>query len=60
MRRTSVRYSLDDSLGSLSELDTQIEIAFRLGYLKKEEYETIEEELIEIQKLFSGLSRSLN
>jgi four helix bundle protein len=40
--------------------DTQIEIALRLGYVQQSEYESIETDLMEIQKLFSGLTWSLN
>ena len=45
--------------GSLSEIDTQLEIALRLNYIVESEYEELETELINIQKLLSGLIRSL-
>ena len=43
---------------SLSELDTQVEIALRLQYLNQMSFEGIENDLMEIQMLVSGLSRS--
>ncbi len=46
--------------GSISEIDTQIEIAYRLGYVGKAEYEEMDAELEEIDKMLSGLVRSLN
>ncbi len=45
--------------GSLSELDTHIEIASRLGYLSVGSREAIEAKMIRIDKLVSGLIRSV-
>jgi four helix bundle protein len=45
--------------GSLSELDTQLEIAVLLGYLSKEKIEEIEGHLLRIDRMLSGLIRSL-
>jgi four helix bundle protein len=45
--------------GSLSELDTQLELAVLLGYLSKEEIEEIEGHLLRIDRMLSGLIRSL-
>jgi len=45
--------------GSLSELDTQLEISFRLEYLAKENYERIVLKLETISKMLSGLIGSL-
>ena len=45
--------------GSLSELDTQLEISFRLEYLAKENYERIVLKLEAISKMLSGLIASL-
>ena len=45
--------------GSLSELDTQLEISFRLEYLGKENYERIVLKLEAISKMLSGLIASL-
>lgn len=51
---------LNISQGSLSELDTQLEIAYRLKYIAKNEFENINKSIIQIQKLLSGLSNKLN
>jgi len=45
---------------SLSEIDTQVEIGLRLGYISDEKYDGIEEKLVEVQMLLSGLSRSIS
>jgi four helix bundle protein len=45
--------------GSLSELDTQLELCVLLGYLSKERIEEIEGDLIRIDRMLSGLIRSL-
>ncbi len=46
------------SQGSLSELDTQVELAFRLQYIDENTWETIDSMLIEEDKIISGLIRS--
>ena len=43
--------------GSLSELDTQVEIARRLGYLQEKDWETLDKEAERIDKMISGLIR---
>ncbi len=48
------------SQGSLSELDTDAEIAHRLGMLEDACYEGTMARIVEVQKLLSGLTRSLN
>ena len=45
--------------GSLSEIDTQIEISLRLNYLNLIKFEEVENKIILNQKLLSGLIRSL-
>ena len=45
--------------GSLSELDTQLELSVLLGYLSKEKIEEIEGQLLRIDRMLSGLIRSL-
>ena len=45
--------------GSLSELDTQLEICFRLGYLEKNRYESIAINLEAISRMLNGLMASL-
>jgi four helix bundle protein len=50
---------LNIAQASLSEIDTQVEIATRLDYLSQETYEEIEKDLVEVQMLLSGLTRSI-
>lgn len=50
---------LNIAQSSLSEIDTQIEIALDLDYLKKDSYESIELDLVEVQSLLGGLIRSI-
>jgi len=45
--------------GSLSELDTQLELAILLGYLSTEDLREVWEQLLRIDKMLSGLIRSL-
>ena len=51
---------LNMSQSSLSEIDTQIEISIRLGYIDQQTYDTLEGSLVNVQKLLSGLSRSIH
>jgi len=50
---------LNIAQGSLSEIDTQVEICLNMNFFYKAQYERIEVQLIEIQKLLSGLSRAI-
>lgn len=45
--------------GSLSELDTQLELSIMLGFIEENEYSTLFLELNNIFKLLSGLMRSV-
>ena len=45
--------------GSLSELDTQLELAVLLGYLSTGDLQEIGDQLLRIDKMLSGLIRSL-
>ncbi len=47
------------SKGSLSELDTQLELAKRLEYLGQAEWETLNELLERVDRMLSGLIRHL-
>jgi four helix bundle protein len=53
------RNFLSMAQGSLSELDTQLEIAVLLGYLSTESVSEIDAQLLRIDKMLSGLIRSL-
>jgi len=50
---------LNISDGSLSELDTQLEIAKELGFITSESYDTSEETLMGVQRPLSGLIRAI-
>ena len=52
-------YFLNISRGSLSELDTQVEIARGLGYLKDAKIEKLEQLMTEVDRMLYGLSKSL-
>lgn len=46
------------SLGSLSELDTQLELAKRLGFIDEKTWKELDDKLTEADKVISGLIRS--
>ena len=45
--------------GSLSELDTQLEVAYMLGYIDEEKRKEMLDQITDIFKLLSGLIRSV-
>ena len=45
--------------GSLSELDTQVELAISLSYLNRNELDSLEDRMLKIDKMLTGLIRSL-
>ena len=45
--------------GSLSELDTQFELSVLLGYLDQKNFKETEDQLLRVDKMLSGLIRSL-
>jgi four helix bundle protein len=51
---------LNMAQASLSEIDTQLEICKNLGYLEANLFDEIEARLVEVEKLVSGLSRSIS
>ena len=54
------KYFLSNAQGSVSELATELLIAQRLGYLKKENFDIGNRELTSIGRMILGLSRSLS
>jgi four helix bundle protein len=46
--------------GSLSELDTQIELARRLGYLNDGDWKVLDQQMERIDKMISGFIKRLN
>ena len=61
-RQTKKEFSnyLHIAQGSLSELDTQIELAARLGYLDDHNQNRLDAMMQRIDKLITGLIRHLN
>ncbi|TAK09352.1 MAG: four helix bundle protein [Candidatus Manganitrophaceae bacterium] len=59
-RQTRKKFSnyLHMAQGSLSELDTQLQIARNLDYLRSIEWEILEAQMYQIDKMISGLIRS--
>lgn len=51
---------LNISQGSISELDTQLELAHRLGYLNQQTYLNLLNGLTEISKMLYGLAKSVS
>jgi four helix bundle protein len=60
--RTQAQFShfLSTALGSLNEIDTQLEISFRLGYIPEIEYQHISTLLDECLAVTYGLRKSLS
>ena len=52
-------HHLDIALGSQGEVEVQLEIAFRLGYCTRTEYESIQERTARIGRMLNGLIESL-
>jgi four helix bundle protein len=60
--RTRQQFSnfLSNAIGSLNEVDTQLELARRLGYLTEQDHDRLHRALDECLALTYGLRRSLN
>jgi len=58
-RKGNSRY-LHMARGSLSEVDTQLELAKRLGYLDSETWRFLDQRMERIDKTISGLIRNLS
>lgn len=50
---------LNIAQGSISELDTQIELALMLNYVDKDNYDDLAQKLSTISKMLFGLARSI-
>jgi four helix bundle protein len=53
------RWHVRTALGSVAELDTQLEVARRLAYVNGAETKATEQQLIRTRQLLHGLNRSL-
>lgn len=51
---------LANARGSLMELDTHLEVAFRVGYIRNEELLNIQKDLNEVGRILNGLMRSIS
>ncbi len=54
------RQFLGNARGSLLELDTHIELAFRVGYITKQQHNNLQEQINEVGRILNGLMRSIN
>ena len=50
---------LEIALGSQGEVDVQLEIAFRLGYCERTDYERIRERVARVGRMLNGLIASV-
>ena len=50
---------LGNARGSLSELETHLEIALRLGYIEQENYQPVQDQIQEVGRILNGLLRSI-
>ena len=53
-------YFLSNAQGSASEVETELLISYRLGYLSKAQLEVFQTSLDSIGKMMNGLTRRLN
>ena len=51
---------LANARGSLMELDTHLEVALRVGYIKSEQHLAIQKDLNEVGRILNGLMRSIS
>ena len=60
--RTRQQFSnyLSNAIGSLNEIDTQLELALRLGYVTRTDYDRLYKALDECLALTYGLRKSVN
>jgi four helix bundle protein len=60
--RTRQQFSnyLSNAIGSFNEIDTQLELALRLGYLTETKYDRLYQALDECLALTYGLKKSVN
>lgn len=61
-RRSSKEFQqfLVTARGSLLELDTHLELSFRVGHIKENQHNELKEKISEIGRMLNGLLRSLN
>jgi four helix bundle protein len=61
-RGTNLQFKrfLEFSMGSINEAQTQLELAYRVSYLKKEQYEFLIDEALQIYKMILSFYNKLN
>lgn len=57
--KNEILHFLSIASGSASEVDTQIILAYRFGYITEEEAENIEVRIEEIRRMLSALKKSI-
>ena len=50
---------LDTSLGSSYEVETQLQIAYNIGYIEEEKYRDLLNGVVEIERQLAGLIKSI-
>jgi len=58
--KKEIRNFVSMAQGSLSELDTQLELSVLLGYLGEDDLKEISSQLLGVDKMLTGLIRSLS
>ena len=58
-RQKALAHHLDIALGSQGELEVQLEIAKRVGFLKEAEYERLQQQTEEVGRMLNGLICSI-
>ena len=56
---TEFAHYLDIALGSLYEVETQLLIATKIGYIDNETYQSLLNDIVEIERQLAGLIRNL-
>ena len=58
-RRKAYLNHLDIALGSQGEVEVQVEIGYRLGYMKKDDFQRLSNCVEEVGRMLNGLIESL-
>ena len=58
-RQKALAHHLDIALGSQGELEVQLEIAKRVGFLKEADYERLQHQTEEVGRMLNGLISSI-
>ena len=58
-RQRAFLHHLDIALGSQGEVDVQLELALRLGFLKRSQYDEVARRVAEVGRMLNGLIASM-